>query len=274
MEEMMNAIQVFDKHHGKNNEKPRTNRETSETSINTLTRKPINKCKCKISVPKCSTWCVLYPKYTKKQGNMPQGSYHFSVLWPKTCFQMMPLQAFLQHMQRLYIQFAFYFCWSLFMFFWTSVRMWQPLHSPHVVSLTQCFFDPCVYVLDPLNSYLFWSLKKLFWCLSLFLVSLEYAITTYTWKETTLFRTKSNYGSNATTLEKQKRRLARNLFCSKHASVALKAGHLSDLISPSVAFQFLQLATLFRTERLIADTSYSSYVSCTMWSNYWFVKRS
>ena len=88
------------------------------------------------------------------------GSYFF-VLWPKSFFQMMPLQAFLQHLQRLYIQFMLVYIYMLkcllipiYVFF-----LIQPLPSPHVGSLN-VFVDPYLYVFC-LRLILVWSQKML-----------------------------------------------------------------------------------------------------------------
>lgn len=54
----------IDKHH-LNKWKPWTNRwKPAKKSMSTL-EKPMNKCKCKISVPKCSHWHILAPTCAK-----------------------------------------------------------------------------------------------------------------------------------------------------------------------------------------------------------------
>ena len=87
----------------------------------------------------------------------------FFVPWPKSCFQMMPLQAFLQHLQRLYIQFMLVYVFLLIPIY--VFLFIQPLPTPHVVSLN-VFVDPYLYLFWSLRLILVWSLKML--CLFLF----------------------------------------------------------------------------------------------------------
>ena len=143
--------------------------KTNKKSMSTL-EKPMNKCKCKISVPKCSHWHILAPKWMRQIARKCAPGSHFFVLWPKSCFQMMPLQAFLQHLQRLYIQFMLVYIYIYIIHVKMFVNPYlfifiQPLPSPHIGSLN-VFVDPYLYLFRSLRWILVWSLKML--CVFLF----------------------------------------------------------------------------------------------------------
>ena len=155
----MKTIQTSIKHH-LNKWKPWTNRwKPAKKSMSTL-EKPMNKCKCKISVPKCSHWHILAPHMRQIARQSDPGSYFF-VLWPKSFFQMMPLQAFLQHLQRLYIQFMLVYIYMLkcllipiYVFFNPALALSTCRSSLNV------FVDPYLYVFC-LRLILVWSQKML-----------------------------------------------------------------------------------------------------------------
>ena len=139
MEKRINTIQTSINHE----KKPWTNWWTPVANLWAPWEKPMNKCKCKISVPKMSSWYILAPKCAKKKQRAPDpGSSHVfvtKVLLPDDAAPGISA-TLAKTIHLVHVNVCSYFCWSLNPTFALSpCRFPQSFLIPIFVLFDMCF---------------------------------------------------------------------------------------------------------------------------------------